>query len=65
MNKIFYRKLKPSSFNRYIKTVRALPTWFFTLAFAYGDVPKCFELDYFTLSTFVVYTEQFNYPLLP
>ncbi len=54
MNKIFYRKLKPSTFNKAIKTVRNLPTWFFTLDFAFGDVPKCFELDYFTLSVFLI-----------
>lgn len=65
MNKIFYRKLKPTTFNRYVKTVRTLPTWFFTLSFAYGDVPRFFELDYFSLSTFVVYLPKHNSPLLP
>ena len=53
--KIFFRKNKPLGFDRNIFSVRTLPEWFFDLRFASSDIPKCFELDFFTLSFFVLY----------
>ena len=53
--KIFFRKNKPLGFDRNIFSVRTLPEWFFDLRFALSDIPKCFELDFFTLSFFVLY----------
>jgi hypothetical protein len=55
INKIYYRKFRPSTFNKKIKVVRTLPTWFYDLQYTYCDVPKYFEMDYFTLSVFVVH----------
>lgn len=55
VNKIFYRKNKPATFNKNIRIVRTLPAWFFDLRFTYCAVPKYFELDFFTLSLFVVH----------
>jgi hypothetical protein len=57
INKIFYRKYRSSHSNRFIKTVRRLPSWFFDLQTAHTDLPKYFELDYFTLSIFVIHDE--------
>ena len=53
-NKIYYQKYRPSSFNKQISVVRDLPKWFFDLQFSYTDVPKYIEVDYFTLSAFVL-----------
>lgn len=53
-NKIFYRKVRPFTRNKTPKLSRNLPLWFFDLQYSYSDVPKYFELDYFTLSIFVL-----------
>lgn len=55
INKIYYRKFRPSTYNKNIRVVRTLPTWFYDLQYTYCDVPKYFEMDYFTLSVFVVH----------
>jgi len=55
ITKVFYRKFRPSVFNKNVKTVRELPTWFYGLQYTYCDIPKYFEVDYFTLSIFVVH----------
>jgi len=55
ITKVFYRKFRPSAFNRNVKIVRELPTWFYGLQYTYCDVPKYFEVDYFTLSVFVIH----------
>lgn len=55
VSKIFYRKLKPSPTNKAIKTVRKLPHWFFDLQYTHTDIPKYFEVDYFTLSIFLLH----------
>ncbi len=55
VSKIFYRKLKPSPTNKAIKTVRKLPHWFFDLQYTHTDIPKYFEVDYFTLSVFLLH----------
>jgi hypothetical protein len=54
-NKIYHKKFRPATFNKNIKVVRTLPTWFYDLRYTYYDVPKYFEMDYFTLSIFVVH----------
>ena len=55
VSKTFYRKFKPSSFNKDIKLVRRLPDWFYDLQYTYTDIPKYFEVDYFTLSIFLIH----------
>lgn len=60
VNKIFYRKFRPAPFNKNIRVVRKLPTWFFDLEYAYGSLPGFFELDYFTLSIFMIHDRFLN-----
>ena len=55
VSKTFYRKFKPSTFNKNIKLVRRLPDWFYDLQYTYTDIPKYFEVDYFTLSIFLIH----------
>ena len=54
VSKVFYRKYRPAPFNKNIRIVRELPRWFFDLEFTGGDISRCFEMDYFTLSIFVL-----------
>ena len=60
IQKIFHRKNKPLGFDRTIYKVRELPEWFYTVRFTYSEVPKIFELDFFTLSFFVVHDRLSN-----
>ena len=55
VNKIYYRKYRPSGTNRHVRFVRTLPSWFFDLQFSHCDVPKYVEVDFFTLSVFVIH----------
>lgn len=55
INKLFYRKFRPSGTNRRVRFVRTLPNWFFGIKFTYCDVPKYFEVDLFTLSIFLLH----------
>lgn len=55
VSKIFYRKLKPLGTNRNIRRIRKLPHWFFDLQYCNTDIPKYFEVDYFTLSIFLIH----------
>lgn len=57
VNKVFYRKFRPSTSNKDIKVVRPLPLWFYDLQYAFSEIPHFFEVDYFTLSVFVLYDE--------
>lgn len=54
VNRVFYAKHRPSGTNRYAKYTRPLPYWFFGLRFSYRDVPQNLEVDFFTLSIFVI-----------
>lgn len=54
VNRIFYRKHRPFRRNKTPKLSKNLPLWFFDLQYSYSDVPRYFELDYFTLSIFVL-----------
>ena len=63
--KIFYRKFKPLGTNRNIKQVRTLPTWFFDIQYTYTDIPRYLELDYFTLSIFVIHNATSHFSWLP
>ena len=68
VSKIFYRKLRPGVLRGPTKTPkksRNLPTYFFDLQYVYSDIPKCFEVDYFTLSIFVVHDQLFFEKQLP
>lgn len=68
VSKIFYRKLRPGVLRGPTKTPkksRNLPTYFFDLQYVYSDIPKCFEVDYFTLSIFVVHNQLFFEKQLP
>ena len=57
LNRIFYRKITTINYKKYYKTPkmsRNLPNVFFDLQYLQGDIPKYFEVDYFSLSMFVV-----------
>ena len=60
IQKIFHRKNKPLGFDRTIYRVRELPEWFYTVRFTYSEIPKIFELDFFTLSFFVIHDRLTN-----
>jgi len=57
VNKIFYRKFRPSTRDKTVKVVRTLPTWFYDLQYAFSDIPRFFEVDYFTLSVFMIHSD--------
>ena len=57
LNRIFYRKVTSINYKKYYKTPkmsRNLPNVFFDLQYLHGDIPKYFEVDYFSLSMFIV-----------
>jgi len=54
VNRVFYSKHRPSGTNRHSRFTRPLPHWFFDLRFSYRDVPQNVEVDFFTLSIFVL-----------
>ena len=59
-SRVFYRKIKPMNFRKFNKTPKLsknLPQWFFDLQYSQGDVPKYFEVDYFSLSIFVIHDQ--------
>ena len=58
--KIFYKKIRPGITRGSTKTPklsRNLPNYFFDLEYSYSDIPKAFEVDYFSLSLFVVHDQ--------
>ena len=58
--RIFYRKTRSIDYKKYYKTPktsRNLPNYFFDLEYTQGDIPKYFEIDYFSLSLFVVHDQ--------
>lgn len=59
VSKIFYRKVRPGipRINKTPKLSRNLPVTFFDLQYTYSDIPKYFEVDYFTLSIFVIHNQ--------
>ena len=60
VSKIFYKKLRPGITRGAAKTPklsRNLPNYFFNLQYCYSDVPRCFEVDYFSLSLFVIHDQ--------
>ena len=65
LNKVFYRRIKAPTPNRPYRMEKKLPDWFFNLNSTYGDIPSCFEVDYFTLSTFVVHSSRTHSRKLP
>ena len=65
LNKVFYRRIKAPTPNRPYRMEKKLPDWFFNLNSTYGDIPSCFEVDYFTLSTFVVHSGRDHSRKLP
>ena len=59
-SRVFYRKIKPMNYGKFNKTPKLsknLPQWFFDLQYSQGDVPKYFEVDYFSLSIFVIHDQ--------
>lgn len=58
VSRIFYSKYRPSATNRNQKFVRRLPSWFFDLKFVYRSIPQIIEVDFFTLSVFVIHDKQ-------
>lgn len=68
LNRIFYRKITTINYQKYYKTPkmsRNLPNVFFDLQYLHGDIPKYFEVDYFSLSMFVVQDQADCANLLP
>lgn len=60
VSKIFYKKIRPGIARGATKTPklsRNLPNYFFNLQYSYSDVPRCFEVDYFSLSLFVIHDQ--------
>ena len=60
VSKIFYKKIRPGITRGAAKTPklsRNLPNYFFSLKYCYSDVPRCFEVDYFSLSLFVIHDQ--------
>ena len=60
ISKIFYKKIRPGITRGVTKTPklsRNLPNYFFNLKYCYSDVPRCFEVDYFSLSLFVIHDQ--------
>ena len=55
-NKIFYQKFSTTGKNKTAKLRKNLPLWFFDIQYFYSDIPKFVEVDYFTLSIFVLFT---------
>ena len=58
VRRIFYRKNRPINYYQFRKTPKLsknLPHWFFDLQYTQGDIPKYFEVDYFSLSIFVIH----------
>ena len=53
-NKIFYRKYRTRPSNSMVRVQRKLPCTFFHLQSAYVDILPYLEVDYFTLSSFVI-----------
>ena len=58
VNRVFYSKYRPSGTNRNYRFARPLPSWFFDIRFAYRDIPQHVEVDFFTLSLFVLYDKR-------
>ena len=58
VTRIFYSKYRPSGTNRNRRFARPLPSWFFDIKFAYRDIPQNVEVDFFTLSLFVLHDKQ-------
>ena len=60
VSKIFYKKIRPGITRGATKTPklsRNLPNYFFNLEYSYSDIPQAFEVDYFSLSLFVVHDQ--------
>lgn len=58
VNRIFYSKYRPSGTNRNYRFARPLPSWFFDIKSAYRTIPQTVEVDFFTLSIFVLHEKQ-------
>ena len=58
VNRIFYSKYRPSGTNRNYRFARPLPSWFFDIKSAYRTIPQTVEVDFFTLSIFVLQDKQ-------
>ena len=55
VTRTFYSKYRPSGTDKDFRFARPLPNWFFDLRFSYRSIPQILEVDFFTLSVFVIY----------
>ena len=65
INKIFYRKYRVRHFNTTSRVRKTLPWTFLHLQGAYTDVLPYLEVDYFTLSSFVILDQRITKVWLP
>lgn len=55
VTRTFYSKYRPSGTDKEFRFARPLPNWFFDLRFSYRTIPQILEVDFFTLSVFVIH----------
>ena len=63
--RVHFTKNRPSGTDRNFKFVRTLPEWFLDLRLTYRAVPQHFEVDFFTLSAFVLHDSLVSSPTEP
>ena len=65
VSRVFYSKYRPSGTDKGFKFARPLPNWFFDLRFSYRSIPQILEVDFFTLSIFVIHDKLSSDPTEP
>ena len=65
VTRAFYSKYRPSGTDKGFRFARPLPNWFFDLRFSYRSVPQILEVDFFTLSIFVIHDKLSSDPTEP
>ena len=65
VTRVFYSKYRPSGTDKGFKFARPLPNWFFDLRFSYRSIPQILEVDFFTLSIFVIHDKLSSDPTEP
>ena len=65
VTRVFYSKYRPSGTDKSFRFARPLPEWFFDLRFAYRAIPQNVEVDFFTLSIFVIHDKLIADPTEP
>lgn len=65
VTRAFYSKYRPSGTDKGFRFARPLPNWFFDLRFSYRSIPQILEVDFFTLSIFVIHDKLSSDPTEP